>query len=86
MLLRWRESPHRLSRVDPRYHRRRFFAAKLTHFPAAVPPGTTVHIWGAGPTGRAWARALRARGARQHIETWLQHCGLRPWEDYLAVA
>ena len=130
VLLRWRESPHRLSRVDPRYHRRRFFAAKLTHFPAAVPPGTTVHIWGAGPTGRAWARALRARGypvrgfvdvaqrrwgrtiqgvpvhpphaprrgdglivvaagargARQHIETWLQHCGLRPWEDYLAVA
>jgi glycosyltransferase involved in cell wall biosynthesis len=130
VLLHWRESPHRLSRVDPRYHRRRFLAAKLAHFPAAVPPGTAVHIWGAGPTGRAWARALGARGypvrgfvdvaqrrwgrtiqgapvraphaprrgdgmivvaaggrgAREHVETWLQRCGLRPWADYLAVA
>jgi len=130
VLLYWRESPRRLSRVDPRYHRSRFFAAKLAHFPAAVPPGTAVDIWGAGPTGRAWARALiergypvrrfvdvarrrwgrtiqgapvvapytprrgeglilaaaGARGARERIEAWLQHGGLRPWTDYLAVA
>jgi glycosyltransferase involved in cell wall biosynthesis len=62
VLLCWRDSPGRLSRVDPRYHRHRFFATKLAHFPAAVAPGSAVQIWGAGPTGRRWARALGARG------------------------
>lgn len=61
VLLRWRESAGRLSRVDPRYHRRRFLNTKLAHLPRVVPPGTPVQIWGAGPTGRAWARALAAR-------------------------
>ena len=32
VLLSWRDSPRRLSRVDPRYHRRRFFATKVEHF------------------------------------------------------
>jgi glycosyltransferase involved in cell wall biosynthesis len=64
VLLRWRDSPRRLSRVDPRYHRRRFFATKLAHFPAAVPAGSALQICGAGPTGKAWARALAARGYR----------------------
>lgn len=130
VLLSWRESPRRLSRVDPRYHRRRFFAAKLAHFPSAVPPADRVQICGAGPTGRRWARALAMRGysverfidvaprrwgrtldgvpvvppgtpdrrdgftlvaagspgARERIEGWLQQCGLRAWDDYLAVA
>jgi glycosyltransferase involved in cell wall biosynthesis len=62
VLLAWRDSPQRLSRVDPRYHRRRFFATKLAHFPVAVPPGTVLQVCGAGPTGRGWARALAARG------------------------
>jgi glycosyltransferase involved in cell wall biosynthesis len=62
VLLRWRESAGRLSRVAPRYHRRRFLATKLAHLPQALPPGTPVQIWGAGPTGRTWARALAARG------------------------
>lgn len=62
VLLRWRESPGRLSRVDPRYHRRRFLAVKLAHLPRAIAPGTALQIWGAGPTGRAWCRALQARG------------------------
>jgi glycosyltransferase involved in cell wall biosynthesis len=61
VLLRWRESADRLSRVDPRYHRRRFLATKLEHLPRVLPPGTAVQIWGAGPTGRLWARALAAR-------------------------
>lgn len=61
VLLRWRESPRRLSRVDPRCHRRRFLATKLEHLPRVLPPGTAVQIWGAGPTGRRWARALSAR-------------------------
>jgi hypothetical protein len=30
--------------------------------------------------------AAGAPGARQSIESWLQHCGLRPYVDYLAVA
>jgi glycosyltransferase involved in cell wall biosynthesis len=63
-LLRWRDSPGRLSRVDRRYARRRFFATKVEHFPRAVPPATPLQIWGAGPTGRAWARALRPLGYR----------------------
>jgi hypothetical protein len=130
VLLWWRDSPGRLSRADPRYERRRFFATKLDHFSAAVAPATPVQICGAGPTGRAWARALTARGyrvqrfidvaprrwrqtidgipvhaadhpkrehglvlaaagspgARESIEAWLTDGGLRPWEDYLAVA
>ncbi len=60
LLLRWRESETRLSRVDPRCHRRRFLATKLAHLPRAVPRGTPVQIWGAGPTGRRWARELPA--------------------------
>ncbi|MGH7788934.1 MAG: glycosyltransferase, partial [Candidatus Binatia bacterium] len=55
VLLRWRDSPRRLSRVDRRYHRRRFLATKIEHFPAAVTRGTPLQIWGAGPTGRRWA-------------------------------
>ncbi|MDX2170287.1 MAG: glycosyltransferase [Deltaproteobacteria bacterium] len=62
MLLSWRDSPGRLSRVDRRYERRRFLATKLAHFPRAVPPTTRLQIWGAGPTGRAWARGLRQHG------------------------
>ena len=61
VLLRWRESPRRLSRVDPRCHRRRFFATKVAHLPRVLSPGTPIQIWGAGPTGRQWARALGAR-------------------------
>lgn len=61
-LLQWRDTPGRLSRTDRRYAPRSFFATKLAHFPRAVPPTRPVQIWGAGPTGRAWARALRARG------------------------
>lgn len=62
VLLRWRESPRRLSRVDPRCHRRRFLATKLAHLPRVVAPGTPVQIWGAGPSGRQWLRALREHG------------------------
>jgi len=61
-LLRWRDGARRLSRRDPRYHAAQFFATKLAHFPGAVAPTRAVEIWGAGPTGRAWARALRSRG------------------------
>lgn len=63
-LLFWRDSPGRLSRSDRRCDRQRFFATKLAHFAAAVPPARALDICGAGPTGRGWARALRTRGYR----------------------
>jgi len=77
VLLYWRDSPRRLSRVDPRYDRRRFFASKLTHFPSAVAAGTTLQICGAGRTGRSWARALLARGyaVRRFIDIAPQRWG-----------
>jgi cellulose synthase/poly-beta-1,6-N-acetylglucosamine synthase-like glycosyltransferase len=62
-LLGWRDRPRRLTRTDPRYAPERFLALKLQalrrgplagHRPAVV--------WGAGPVGKAWARALRAAG------------------------
>ena len=62
VLLEWRESPTRMSRVDPRYAKDRFFATKLRHFPRAVPLGTPLQIWGTGPTARRWARELRRAG------------------------
>jgi glycosyltransferase involved in cell wall biosynthesis len=130
VLLRWRESPTRLSRTDPRYHRRHFLRTKLDYFPTAVATGSALQICGAGATGRTWAGQLIARGyairrfidvapprwgrivhgavvhapglpdrrhgfilaaagavgARARIELWLQQHGLRPWQDYLAVA
>jgi glycosyltransferase involved in cell wall biosynthesis len=64
LLLRWRDSPHRLSRRDARYSAAQFLATKLAHFPSAVSPAQTLEVWGAGPTARAWGRALQARGYR----------------------
>jgi hypothetical protein len=65
VLLDWRDSPGRLTRRDPRYAAARFLELKLASLEAgplaARPP---LVIWGAGPIGKAWARALRARGHR----------------------
>lgn len=62
VLLRWRDSPQRLTRVDPRYARQRFFETKLRHFPSLLPKDRPVQIWGTGPTGRKWGHALRRLG------------------------
>jgi len=45
-----------------------------------VPPGT--------PDRRDGFTLVAAGspGARERIEGWLQQCGLRAWDDYLAVA
>jgi len=63
VLLSWRDRPERLSRRDERYSSGSFFALKL----GALEAGHLVErrplvIWGAGPTGKRWARALRGRG------------------------
>jgi len=62
-LLRWRDRPRRLTRTDPRYGPDRFLALKLAALrrgPLAGDRPTVV--WGAGPIGKAWARALLAAG------------------------
>jgi glycosyltransferase involved in cell wall biosynthesis len=63
LLLDWRDGPGRLSRRDARYSSRSFFALKL----AALEAGPLARrrplvIWGAGPTGKTWGRALSGRG------------------------
>ncbi len=63
VLLDWSDSPGRLTRTDPRYAPDRFLALKL----AALEEGPLAGrrpavVWGAGPVGKAWSRALSAAG------------------------
>jgi len=62
-LFQWREGEKRLSRTHPRYSPGAFRACKV-HFLRRGPLGgsTPALIWGAGPTGKAFGRALRAAG------------------------
>jgi len=65
VLLRWRDRPSRATRTDPRYAPPRFLAVK--HEALARGPlgrGRPVVLWGAGPVGKAWARALIGAGHR----------------------
>jgi hypothetical protein len=63
VLLDWRDSASRLSRRDARYARERFQAAKLEALlRGALRDGRPVVVWGAGPIGKGWARALLAAG------------------------
>lgn len=63
LLLGWRDRPLRLTRTDPRYAQERFRDRKLAALVAGpLRGGRAVVIWGAGPVGKAWARALLARG------------------------
>ena len=62
-VVEWRDAPGRLTRTDPRYATARFLALKveaLARGPLAG--GRPVAVWGAGPVGKAWSRALRAAG------------------------
>jgi glycosyltransferase involved in cell wall biosynthesis len=70
-LLDWRDHPGRLTRRDPRYARERFQARKLEALEAGpLAAGRPVVIWGAGPIGKTWARALRARG--HHVAAFVE--------------
>jgi glycosyltransferase involved in cell wall biosynthesis len=60
-LLRWRESPERLSRVDPRYGEDSFRRCKV-HYLDTLVSGRRVVVCGAGPVGKAFALALLANG------------------------
>jgi len=64
-LLRWREGPERLSRRDVRYAAEAFLKCKVHYLRATLlrERRATV-IWGAGPVGKAMARALQSEGTR----------------------
>jgi hypothetical protein len=64
VLLEWRDGPARLSRTDARYAPERFRAVKIDALERGPLRGRGVVLWGAGPIGKGWARALRERGHR----------------------
>ncbi|MCP4676620.1 MAG: glycosyltransferase [Deltaproteobacteria bacterium] len=63
VLLEWRESAKRLTRIDERYEPRRFIALKIKHlFLGPLRDRHAISIWGAGQTGRMWGRVLKEAG------------------------
>lgn len=64
MLLAWRDSPGRLTRLDPRYSVENFLRAKA-HYLAAGPlrDRRAVILWGAGQMGRRLSKHLLREGA-----------------------
>jgi hypothetical protein len=62
VVLHWRERGGRLSRVHPAYGLDAFRGCKAHHLAASLLAGRDVVVWGAGPTGKAFARALGAVG------------------------
>lgn len=63
--LRWRHRPGRLTAVDPRYGPEPFRRLKARHLaPKLLASNRPVTVWGAGATGRRFARALEPHGVR----------------------
>lgn len=63
ILLRWREGPDRLSRTDPRYAPEAFRRCKVHYLGRTLLQRRSgVVVWGAGPTGKRFARTLRDAG------------------------
>ena len=63
VLLRWRDEPTRLSRTSEVYARDQFLRAKARYLgPVWLRERDRVLLWGAGPTGRRFARFLREEG------------------------
>ena len=59
VLLRWRDSPHRLSRTDPTYFQPRFVACKAAFLADGFLSAFDEYVlWGYGDTGRRLCRAL----------------------------
>jgi glycosyltransferase involved in cell wall biosynthesis len=57
VVLDWRESPGRLSRVDGRYSPEAFRRLKREWLRRTIlPPGTPFQQWGAGAVGKRWLR------------------------------
>lgn len=63
VLLDWRERPDRLSRTDPTYNADAFRRCKIHYLERTLLRGRDgVVVWGAGPTGKAFGRALQRAG------------------------
>lgn len=64
-LLRWREGPDRLSRTHARYAPEAFLACKVHYLrQTLLQDREGAVVWGAGPVGKAAARALADGGTR----------------------
>jgi glycosyltransferase involved in cell wall biosynthesis len=61
VLLEWRERPDRLSRTDSRYGEDAFRRCKARFLGRRI-AGRSVVVWGAGPVGKSFARALQSEG------------------------
>lgn len=62
-LLRWWDSADRLSRTGPTYSPEAFRRCKVHHLQRSLLRGRAgAVLWGAGPTGKAFSRTLRAAG------------------------
>jgi glycosyltransferase involved in cell wall biosynthesis len=63
LVLRWRDHPRRLTRTGPAYTLAAFRRCKV-HFlrRTLLADGRAAVVWGAGPTGKAFARELLAAG------------------------
>ena len=60
-VLRWRDHPGRLSRTEPRYSLDAFLRCKIHHLRRTLMRDRDgVLVWGAGPVGKSFGRALRA--------------------------
>ncbi len=70
VLLDWRERPDRLSRTDPTYDADAFRRCKIHYLERTLLEGRdgTV-VWGAGPTGKAFGRALQRAGVE--VRGWV---------------
>lgn len=64
VLLDWRERSDRLSRTDTRYAADAFRRCKAHHLARTRLRGRRVLMVGAGPVGKAFARALRTEGVK----------------------
>ena len=61
----WRERADRLSRTDVRYSRSSFLRCRVHHLVRGpLAHGHDVVVWGAGPVGKTFARALQEQGIR----------------------
>ena len=63
-LLRWREHDSRLTHTDPLYRRENFMQAKAHFLVRHRLKGSSVIIWGAGPTGRLMFDLITAEGGK----------------------
>lgn len=64
VLLEWRDSPGRATRSDARYRPLAFVRLKVRWLARGPLAGREAVVWGAGPLGKAFARALAEAGQR----------------------